>query len=820
MRTLLLLRGAPGAGKSTWVRENNLEEYTIEADKFRQLISNPILTEDGNFAITQANDNMAWSLLFTALENRMKRGDFTIIDATHSNENMFRKYKALADKYRYKVYYKQFNTSLDELKHRNLTREEHKRVPLESVERVHALIKNTKPQTFAQEIDDISEIINYWTDNLTDKYDNVKIIGDIQGCYTVLNEAIGSQLDPKTKYIFAGDLLDRGIENKEVLDFMLSIYKQPNVVFIEGNHDEYLRNWAMDSWELTKSGAPRIPAEFKYRTLPQLLGTKPYTDFNVTINEKEPYVDSTYLVNDVDTNIKVFMTPIKKPNETGYDYNPIENPYVQYKNNTLWLKPHKNSTESINTKISVITVDQDKLKSEVRQFVRRFRLAYAFEFHGRKYFVNHAGISALPNMTTISGSQLIRGVGGYETEIDQIWETSYQENKTQGFIQVHGHRSTTSTEHSICLEDNVEYGGNLVVLDVTPNGHTIQKIANTVFKIPSDDESEMATKPWITDTANPDTNQIIHNKYIRVKDLDNNLMSLNFTEKAFKKGKWDAQTLRARGLFVDKTTGDIAMRSYNKFFNLNENKKNSVGALKDTLAFPIVAYNKYNGFLGIASTINGQFTLASKSTTSGPFKEMFQEIYDNLTTADKEQLTYLSEKYNCSFTFEVMHTDDRHIIDFDKNRLIILDAIPNSYNFNGIDIDREFSDMVLDELIIESDCLSRKELIGTFDDMPSLLRYVKEHKNDRTSEGLVIEDQNGFMFKIKYDYYINLKKLRGLKQMVTSHYHSGSITHFGSNATEVSFISWCAKKPFDYLKENHIIDVFNDYETELGSKAL
>ena len=44
MRTLLLLRGAPGSGKSTWIRENNLEGYTLEADSFRQLISNPIMT--------------------------------------------------------------------------------------------------------------------------------------------------------------------------------------------------------------------------------------------------------------------------------------------------------------------------------------------------------------------------------------------------------------------------------------------------------------------------------------------------------------------------------------------------------------------------------------------------------------------------------------------------------------------------------------------------------------------------------------------------------------------------------------------------------
>ena len=48
MRTLLLLRGAPGAGKSTWIHENNLEPYTLEADKFRKLLMNPILNVDGD----------------------------------------------------------------------------------------------------------------------------------------------------------------------------------------------------------------------------------------------------------------------------------------------------------------------------------------------------------------------------------------------------------------------------------------------------------------------------------------------------------------------------------------------------------------------------------------------------------------------------------------------------------------------------------------------------------------------------------------------------------------------------------------------------
>lgn len=813
MRTLLLLRGAPGAGKSTWIEENNLQNYTLEADKFRQLTSNPILGTDGQLQITQDNDRLAWELLYQALESRMHRGDFTVIDATHSSEAMFNKYKGLVEKYRYKVYYKNFDISLDELKRRNNIRPEHKQIPITAIERMKALIDNTKPSSFAQEIEDISEIINYWTDDLTDKYEHVKIIGDIQGCYSVLKEAISSDLDSKTKYIFAGDLLDRGIENKKVLDFMLSIYTKPNVVFIEGNHDTHLRNWAMDSWDLKKSGEPKIPREFKFKTLPQLLCQKPKSDFKINTYTTEDW-DIYYTVNDQKTNIPVWTTE----DESGQTI--ITEPYLKYKDGTLWLKPHQTSKAEIDTGISINEIDSEKLKSKVRQFVRRFRLAYAFEFHGQKYFVNHGGISALPNMTTISGDQLIRGVGGYEFQIDEAWEQSYLNNKTQGFTQVHGHRHTESTEHSICLEDDVEYGGNLVVLDITKDGHNINKFKNTVFKVPTEDDFERERKAWIEDTQNPTTNKMIHDKYIKVKDLDDNLMSLNFTDKAFRKGKWNKNTITARGLFVDKTSGDIKIRSYNKFFNINENTETSVRELKKKVKYPLMAYDKYNGFLGIASSVNGKFTLASKSTTKGPFVEYFQEIFNNLTDFEKEQLKQLSETYNCSFTFEVMHIDDRHIIDFNENRLIILDAIPNSYDINGVTVDAEFSEKVLSQLKIESDFFSRKELLKTFNDIADLMRYIHEHKHDRTSEGLVIEDQNGYMFKVKYEYYTELKRLRGIKDMVKAYYHNKNVTQYANNATQVAFAAWCKKQPFEKLKDGHIIDLFKEYETQLGSKAL
>ena len=39
MRNLILLRGIPAAGKSTWIKENNYEGHVVSLDDFRDLIT-------------------------------------------------------------------------------------------------------------------------------------------------------------------------------------------------------------------------------------------------------------------------------------------------------------------------------------------------------------------------------------------------------------------------------------------------------------------------------------------------------------------------------------------------------------------------------------------------------------------------------------------------------------------------------------------------------------------------------------------------------------------------------------------------------------
>ena len=85
MRKLIILRGAPASGKSTFVKNHNLEDYTISTDDIRLLYGSPVIGEDGSTSISQKNNKQVFELMFDVLEHRMLNGEFIVVDATHCN---------------------------------------------------------------------------------------------------------------------------------------------------------------------------------------------------------------------------------------------------------------------------------------------------------------------------------------------------------------------------------------------------------------------------------------------------------------------------------------------------------------------------------------------------------------------------------------------------------------------------------------------------------------------------------------------------------------------------------------------------------------
>lgn len=718
------MRGAPASGKSQWIRDNNLEAYTLEADHFRMLLRSPSLGESGWY-ISQEDNGPAWELLLDCLEKRMSNGDFIVLDATHTTSKAVNAYKELLNQYKYTVYYYEPDTSLEECLARNATRTDYKRVPEQVIHRMHKMIKTTTLPKFCRKINSIDEINNYFTVNLTNRYERVRIIGDIHGCYTALQQAI-TPWDEKTLYIFCGDYLERGIENKEMIYEMMRLSTLPNTIMLEGNHERHIANFA----------------------------------FNSNLDHSKRFM-------------KEVVAPIVK---------------------------------------DMTKKDVESLQRELRLFYKSLRQCYPFSFHGKKYLVSHGGLSYVPNMTFIATSTFINGFGAYETDIAKIYDNNYEKGMCQNFIQIHGHRGVPDGKYSFCLEGEVEFGGELKYIDITADGFTKNGIKNDVYDKEYMRHEYQNMTQHVIFTQNEDINILGNSKLVKVKKCSPNLYSLNFTSRVFHKRLWNENTVQARGLFVDRLTGDVKLRSYNKFFNLNERPETELNNLANTLSFPVEIRTKENGYLAILGVINDELVFASKSTTEGMHVDLFKNLFQKLPTSLQEEINELLKCNCCSMMFEVISQEDTHIIKYDQDHLYVLDMIQNTLDVNGKHIDVSFSRKRLAEL----DSILKKydtqlisivktvQQVNTMDELTNIIN--KELNSHHESEGFVLVDSNGFMTKFKGPYYNTWKYRRN--RILEPYQQNGKIPYENcKNEDDRKFADFLSTLEYDVVCKSTLLNI-------------
>lgn len=257
MRTLIIMRGSPASGKSTWIRNMGLENYTLSADSIRLLVESPILVPDKKHrTISQKNDNYVWTLLFELLEKRMSNGELVIVDATHSRSSDFSRYNKLCERYRYRRYYVDFSdVPIEECKRRNAEREDYKRVPESVIDKMYSRLETQQKTSGWVEVDKN----NFWNEvgmKLFDlnNYEHIHIFGDIHGCLNPLKEYFEKYpYNEKDFYIFCGDYIDRGLQNKETLELLMEMATYKNTLFLEGNHEKWLNYYSLDEYEQIKS---------------------------------------------------------------------------------------------------------------------------------------------------------------------------------------------------------------------------------------------------------------------------------------------------------------------------------------------------------------------------------------------------------------------------------------------------------------------------------------------------------------------------------------------------------------------------------------
>lgn len=732
MNHLVLMRGPMGAGKSTFIKEHNLEQYTLSADAIRLMYQTPILKEDGITGISIRNDSKVWATLMELLEARMARGEFTVIDATHVKTEAINNYRKLAQKYRYRVTVVEFNVSEEELLKRNQLRESHKQIPQGEI--LNAIIRmdtETVPSWVTKITpDELDDHIQFKPMDFS-KYENIHVIGDIQGCYDPLMAYIGENkaLNPNDLYIFTGDYLDRGPQNGEVFKWLLTVYMSPNVILLRGNHEAHIESWG--------NGDTPNSTVFMEETLPQL-------------------------------------------------------------------------------EAAGIT------QKDMRMFIRKLRVCAYFTYHGKTFIATHGGLPLLPdNLMLIASHQLIHGVGDYEIDIDKVWAT----NMPTDVVQLHGHRNifrlnTMAESNSFNLEGQVEDGKHLRIIKLT-NG-----AVSGVYGIKNDNFIDRH-KPSEASVALMDLPEVIeqmqNHELIKSNPIDEEgrIHAFNFTKKAFKSRKWDELNMHARGLFIDLEEEAIVSRSYNKFFNINERPETRIGYLADNFQFPVCAYEKSNGYLGILGYdfVKDELFFSSKSQANGPHAQWFKELfYAQTYKAGRAKVLRLLKDKKLSLVFEVIKVqEDPHIIEYKQDRLVLLDAIYRDINFDKMPYEEMYE--------LFGGLFEVKRLSYRFDDWISFYRWyqIVSTDNKLELEGYVIEDASGFMTKMKLPYYNFWKEMRGIKESAQSK-HIHNIRRGALRTPEHNRIFKYikdiaeAEEGRNRLKQMSIIDLRNEYYQMTGAK--
>ena len=271
MRKLIILRGAMGCGKSTFIKNNDLENYTLSTDTIRLMYASPELGIDYKESIPQFNNKKVWELLYTLLEERMKKGEFTIVDAVHAYaDESFPIYKKLAEKYRYRLYVLDFtDIPKEEVYERNKGREIYRQVPESSIDRVYKAFAKERISTAFKVIkpENFNEIINTTPRDLNG-YEKVHIIGDIHGSATALKTYFTKYpISEKDYYIFCGDYFDRGTQNYQTFKFLSELMTNKNMTFLIGNHEDKLYKYACDDEFKMDYGIKNTIEEFEMNHL-------------------------------------------------------------------------------------------------------------------------------------------------------------------------------------------------------------------------------------------------------------------------------------------------------------------------------------------------------------------------------------------------------------------------------------------------------------------------------------------------------------------------------------------------------------------------
>lgn len=254
--------------------------------------------------------------------------------------------------------------------------------------------------------------------------------------------------------------------------------------------------------------------------------------------------------------------------------------------------------------------------------------------------------------------------------------------------------------------------------------------------------------------------------YVKEKELGNGISSFNFTRKAFWDHHWTDMSVKARGLFIDTENMIVRARSYDKFFNLGERRDTELDYIKNNWTYPIAAYVKENGYLGICSwEQNRMLFCASKSTTKGIYAERFRKILTSTLGNKIQDFNEALRKEGLSAIFEVIDPMyDTHIIGYTKPKVVLLDLVYNEWEPGDLEfLNKSYEVLKRWAIKFNLEIKKRAAIIWNAEELEKFINDVTSlgyKYNGEWIEGFVLEDLDMRHVKIKTEYYNYWKSWR------------------------------------------------------------
>lgn len=259
-----------------------------------------------------------------------------------------------------------------------------------------------------------------------------------------------------------------------------------------------------------------------------------------------------------------------------------------------------------------------------------------------------------------------------------------------------------------------------------------------------------------------------------------NLLLVKYSKNIWNTG-WHNLAKQCRGKVIDLNTKQIVVYPFDKFFNLNEVDETKEERIQDLLsrAKEVYVTDKKDGSAIIVTKYKGKLII----NTNGEFKNLQIDLAKKLFEL-KYKKFYENVPEGFTFVFELIHPDNRIVLDYGKEKKLYLLAVRNLKTRKL----KSYPELCEIAKKYSLDITESFKYTNLFDFIEKALNSTE------IREGWVfrvVTDKEDFMFKLKYQEYFKLARIQNVPSL---------------------------KKLYNLMIENRIDDLLSVSESDLRTK--